>query len=635
MNQNETPPPLGWRVWKLQSTSVWKSAPEWCRPDIDAAKALAEEIKVKPSAKEVIIMPNAPDPKPPVRAPVAVDFAGMREHWGDFGGPSTTFALFGYGGINKNTHAMANQAISFHSEKAAGAAAVNLLRSKGVDVSGLFSPRLWPVTLMVPGDDALIDRSRAMVAKAFLESDNEVLLMVDHDIEWTNPDAATGYEGDLLHLARLAAATRGTVGSVISKKVIGEGIASMFGSAITSPIGSDGCFHSPVVGSGMTAYHRCVVEEVWDTMLQWECYGKIPAPGYVPIFMPNIALHPNAPGELIVNSEDWAFCERGRRLGHFSYLATRPNTKHWGMYPFTVDKDAGPQQPQTAPGPVPVPATGLEPKAVEDATEGHGLALRDITISLCHATRGRPEMALAAREKWLERASGEVNLEYLFSVDEDDPTSGVGPGAEQHDTHGRPSKIAVPRAPDTGPAVIDVLWSTVVATNAKLITGTNRGNVDAYNRAAWTSTGQVLVQVHDDLTPPQDWDLLILDAIKDVTRPVVLHVNDGTAPEVNADKPWLPTIAILTRAYAERVGGMWHPGYVSVFCDDDLGQKAMLDGVTVEAPHIVFKHDWKGADRDETQRRSYRPENWAHGERLFLTRKAAGFPDAKWGEPIP
>jgi hypothetical protein len=628
--------PMGWRVWKLQKTGAWMSPKEWAFPDVEEAKKLAEDLKVRPSSKEIVIMPNEAEPKPPIKAPVKVDFAAMRAKWGDFGGPATTYALFGYGGIIKQTHALSNQMMAFFSERAAGAAAVRHLAGKGVDVSKMFSPNVWPVTAMTPGDDALIDRTRATVAKQFLESDNEVLLMIDHDIEWVNASHETGYEGDPLHLCRLAAETRGTVGAIISKKVIGQGIASMFGDAITTPIGQDGAFSSPVVGSGMTAYHRDVVEDVWETMLKWECLGRIPAPGYVPIFMPNLALHPNAPGDLIVNSEDWAFCERGRRLGYVSYLATRPKTGHWGQYKYEVDKDAAPQQPVAAPAPVPPSGQGLEPAAVPRGDHGGGAVdLSEIKISLLHATRGRPEMALAAHDKWVEMASGEVTLEYIFSIDDDDPLSGVGKGANQHDTHGKPSRVAVPRAPDHGPVVIDVLWESIVAKNAQLIHGDNRGNVDAYNRAAWASTGQVLVQVHDDVTPPQNWDLLILDQIKDVNRPALLHVNDGTPPEVNLEKKgWLPTIAILTRAFAEKVGGMWNPGYISLFCDDDLGQKAIQDGVFLDAPDIVFKHDWQGADRDETQKRSYAQANWEHGERLFLTRKAAGFPDGVWGEVV-
>jgi hypothetical protein len=165
------------------------------------------------------------------------------------------------------------------------------------------------------------------------------------------------------------------------------------------------------------------------------------------------------------------------------------------------------------------------------------------------------------------------------------------------------------------------------------IIGNNRGNVDAYNRAAYASKGDILVQVHDDVTPPKSWDREIVQRIRDPQRPALLLVSDGQPAEVNK-KPWLPTVAIVTRKYAERVGGLWYPGYVSISCDDDLGQKAMKDGVVIEAKDLVFQHDWQGKDRDETQKRSYSEENWEQGMTLLEQRNAAGFPDAPelWGK---
>jgi len=48
----------------------------------------------------------------------------------------------------------------------------------------------------------------------------------------------------------------------------------------------------------------------------------------------------------------------------------------------------------------------------------------------------------------------------------------------------------------------------------------------------------------------------------------------------------------------------------------------------------VFKHDWQGPTRDETQKRSYSDANREHGEALFRQREAAGFPDGVWGEVV-
>ena len=605
MNQaTPSPASLGFRIWKRTTTGAWHSPEEWVRPTIEEAQKFAEPISKEPSSKEIVVAPEQPKDKrqPPTPRPVNVDFNAMRQKWGPLGGPPTTFALFGYGGILKQTHAKANQMLAFFSERAGGASIWSAAKSKGIDLGGIGIPQpaVWPMTSMVPGDDALIDRSRAMTGKAFLESNNEVLLMVDHDIEWNNADPEKGYEGDMLHLCLLAAETKGIVGGIVPKKVRGEGIASMVGAEITSPLGQDGIFESPVVGSGMTAYHRDVIQDIWDHVRDWDCRGEIPAPGYVPIFMPNLARHPHAPDKMIVNSEDWALCERGRRLGHKSYLASRPVTTHWGMYGYTVAKDAAPDSAQghvqSAPEPAAPPPGDMGYPAVPRQAE-------PVTFSLCHATRGRPEMALAAREMWYERASSEHHYEYIFSTDDGDTS-----------TMGNP------------------IFASIL-NRCEWIKGDNRGCVDAYNRAAWASTGQILIQVHDDVTPPQDWDLEILKRIQDVNAPVLLKPNDGN--DANPDKPWLPTVAMGTRAWFEgKVGGLFYPGYISLFCDDDLGRKAQKDGCFVDAPDLVFEHEWHGRKPDATYERSYAKPNWEHGEALLRQREAAGFPDGVWGEVV-
>jgi hypothetical protein len=87
------------------------------------------------------------------------------------------------------------------------------------------------------------------------------------------------------------------------------------------------------------------------------------------------------------------------------------------------------------------------------------------------------------------------------------------------------------------------------------------------------------------------------------------------------------TIAVGTREFFKRLGGLFYPGYVSVFCDDDLSRFALKHGYARTA-NIAFQHRWAGTDRDETQRRSYRPENWHFGEGLLADREAKGFPEA-------
>jgi hypothetical protein len=165
----------------------------------------------------------------------------------------------------------------------------------------------------------------------------------------------------------------------------------------------------------------------------------------------------------------------------------------------------------------------------------------------------------------------------------------------------------------------------------------NRGNVDAYNYAAYHSSADsdVLVQVQDDVEPPEAWDAE-LDQRLDPSAAQVLHVADGLPPEVN-DKPWLMAHTIGTRKWFKQCGYFWHPDYVSVYCDDDFSKSAAIHGEIVDALDLEFTHKWQGKDHDETQRRSYSKENWKLGKEVFERRNKEGFPLSPelWEELAP
>jgi hypothetical protein len=436
---------------------------------------------------------------------------------------------------------------------------------------------IWPVKLQPTGQDALIGRSRSRTATQFLhEQACSVLVMIDHDITWEGPQG--DYEGDLAHIARLAAEHNAIVGAMISKRVKHEGVASMVmpgaGGELDVTVGKPGLVEAYHVGSGMTAYPRSVLQAIYDKL-----GGEVP-PGFCPMFIEAVVDHPRCPSDRLHVSEDWIVSETARKLGFKSYLATRPITGHYGEHRYTVLDDAYPPSAvQRPPEPEPEP-----PKPV---------------ISLLHATRWRPRAAQDAHDIWVGRASGDYRIEYIYSIDDDDGETrawGLRGGA--------------------------------------IVSGPSRGNVDAYNRAVYASHGDILVQVHDDVEPPQDWDRLIAERLgRAAAQEDVLHVDDGLDPGVNHN-PLLIPIMICRRAWAERLGGLFYPGYVSICCDDDASEKAYAEDAVVDAKDLVFRHHWQGGARDDTQARSYSRANWEQGQALLSERRAAGFPDApdRWAK---
>jgi hypothetical protein len=221
-------------------------------------------------------------------------------------------------------------------------------------------------------------------------------------------------------------------------------------------------------------------------------------------------------------------------------------------------------------------------------------------ISLLHATARRDE-AVRCVERWCGEASGELEIEHLLAFDFDVPA------ALRDDLLARCQSASRGR------------------TNLALPTG-RRHSVEAWNHCARAATGDVLVQLSDDMVPDRHWDRKMLEFL-DVTRPQLL----GFAPASKyGDQGGLIALAVMTRPYYERLGYLLYPIYPSVFSDNDLTQTAMLDDVLIDAYgrfSVLHDHDH---DRDEVVRRQNSREKWFIGYNIFRARKELGFPSIRY-----
>jgi hypothetical protein len=148
--------------------------------------------------------------------------------------------------------------------------------------------------------------------------------------------------------------------------------------------------------------------------------------------------------------------------------------------------------------------------------------------------------------------------------------------------------------------------------------------VKGWNLAAEKSTGKVLVQITDDFSPPPGWDrkLLELPPANWIEGEHALHVDDGYVRD-------LMTLAIITRKRYEKFGYLFYPDYLSIFCDTELTEVAYLDGVVINAKHLLFEHkhpDCHKRERDEVDKVHASQERWKLGEMLFNWRKSKNFP---------
>lgn len=209
---------------------------------------------------------------------------------------------------------------------------------------------------------------------------------------------------------------------------------------------------------------------------------------------------------------------------------------------------------------------------------------KPLRISLLHATRGRPDKALAAKQQWLSSAKYPEYVEHIFGVDEDDAST-------LNVTSGCP----------------------------RVVVEKGKGCVLAWNSCAELSTGDILVQLSDDWKPALYWDEILRDQFNTETGPCVLAISDGHR---NDD---LLCMAILNRARYKQQGYLFHPKFLSVFSDNYFTWAAKKDGVLKDARHIVFEHEhpiFGKGEMDNTYRDSNSEARYIQGHMTFneLTR---------------
>jgi hypothetical protein len=205
-----------------------------------------------------------------------------------------------------------------------------------------------------------------------------------------------------------------------------------------------------------------------------------------------------------------------------------------------------------------------------------------VKISVCHATRGRPQEAINARILWMKKAADPASVEWIYSVDDDDPKA-------------------------------DMLknWGIVKGKG---------GCIAAWNRAAEVARGEIIIQGSDDWDPPLHWDKIISDRIGDTSKTKVLAISDGHR------KDDLLCMAILTKARLQDQGAMFAAEYDAcsgIFSDNEFSKRAAYDGVIIPAKDIVFTHNnplFTGAAQDAEFKRHNAKENYELGEKIFKER---------------
>lgn len=201
-------------------------------------------------------------------------------------------------------------------------------------------------------------------------------------------------------------------------------------------------------------------------------------------------------------------------------------------------------------------------------------------ISLIHPSRGRSKKAKFAHDYWLLQAHGEVEIEYILSLDTDDPD---------------------------GDKYLEWVQGSA---NLKICSNPNKNLVQAANAGAKIATGDILILVSDDFRCPTSWDAILLANVED-KKDWIMKTQDGV-------QAWIITLPIMDREYYNRFGYIYNPDYSHLYCDTEMTHVADLLGRKIICP-AVFPHDHysvTGSAKDAISEKA--DSTWAQGEQTYL-----------------
>lgn len=231
-----------------------------------------------------------------------------------------------------------------------------------------------------------------------------------------------------------------------------------------------------------------------------------------------------------------------------------------------------------------------------------------------YPTRERPFLFSKTLTTWYQKMSLD-NFEFLISCDEDDETM------KSEQMHAFLNQFS----------------------NLSIRYDQNKSKIEACNRGVSEKSFDIVVLVSDDMVPEVDgYDQLIVERMKDNYPDTdgALWFFDGFNPDIN-------TLSILGKKYYDRFNYIYHPSYVTQWCDQEhtdiaksLGKLKKIDDVVVRHihPEVVVKQR-EAADAFTKHIPEYASQGFAGHDQLWLrnskgdadrdnyyTRKSQGFP---------
>lgn len=212
-------------------------------------------------------------------------------------------------------------------------------------------------------------------------------------------------------------------------------------------------------------------------------------------------------------------------------------------------------------------------------------------------TRSRGSKIVSFVKDLIDKTEELDRVQILISCDVDDPTMGAG-----------------------------VVTDLVALGPVKVVKGESKSKIHACNRdIELADPWDIVVLVSDDMIPTaKGWDNV-------VRYQMTKHYpdTDGALWFHDGHQNRICTLSILGRKYFDRFGYLYHPDYVSLWCDNEFTEVAMRAGKMVFSSIVLFYHAhpmWTG-ERSKMDPLYQHNETFYHADKaVFDRRKAQNFP---------
>lgn len=160
-----------------------------------------------------------------------------------------------------------------------------------------------------------------------------------------------------------------------------------------------------------------------------------------------------------------------------------------------------------------------------------------------------------------------------------------------------------------------------------LVSGYSRNKVHAINRGIIPDGWDILINMSDDVR----WTKKGFDDIikSNMEEDCFLHFPEPWADAQCAKQGKLPisVVSIMDKKYYERFGYVYHPDYISLWCDNEATEVARLLERHKFVNQAIFSHDHPQAGKAKMDAQYKVTESFYKiDERTYNRRKLKGFP---------